>query len=362
MRSILAVVGSRAAAVRIAPLVRLLRRVPSMSAVVCIASPLAAQIAAELAVFGIEADEVLDRIACQSEQDIGRAVAAIVRKRQSDCVLVQGDATAVMGAFRRQAAFGNLGSGLRLYELHHHDADTVGEALVDLVATCYFVASEAAREQLCKEGVAPENIYVTDSTAVDALMLMSERISSDRKLQDGLAAAYPHVAPDRRLVYVACQRCDCSVERFEAICRALKRLAMRPDVQVVCPAHPEPGMRRIADEVFADHPQITVIEPPDYLHHVYLMQTAYLILSDSDDTCDEVLALGKPVLVMRGAGEGLNGDDIGSAKLVGAETADILRECTMFLDDEAYYQAFTARRSRSADGQASQRIVETMLR
>jgi UDP-N-acetylglucosamine 2-epimerase len=362
MRRILAVVSSRAAAVRIAPLVRLLRRVPSMSAVVCIASPHAGQIAAELAVFGIEADEVLDRIACQSDRDIGNAVAALVRRHKADCVLVQGDAGAVMGAFRRQAAFGNLGSGLRLYELHHHDADAVGEELVDLVATCYFVSSEAARDQLRKEGVAPENIYVTDSTAVDALMMMTERISNDRKLQDGLAAAYPHVAPDRRLIYVACQRGDCSVERFESICRALRRLAMRPDVQVVCPAHPEPGMRRIADEVFADHPQITVIEPPDYLHHAYLLQAAYLILSDSDEACDEVLSLGKPVLVMRGAGKGLGGADTGTAKLVGAETADILRECTMFLDDEAYYQAFTSRRGHCGDGQASQRIVETLLR
>jgi UDP-N-acetylglucosamine 2-epimerase len=362
MRRILAVVGSRAEAIRIAPLVRLLRRVPSMQAVVCIASPQAQQIAAELGVFGIRADEEVDKIACQSNEDIARATEGFIRKHRADGVLVQGDAGVVMGSFRRQPAYGNLGNGLRLYELHHHDADGANPQLLDLVATHYFVSTEAARDNLQKEGVGMENIYITDSTAVDALLLVIERISNDDGLQAGLAADFPSLVPDRRLVYVPCQRSDCGVEHFETVCRTLKRLAMRPDVQVVCRAHPVQEMRRIAEHVFADHPGITVIEPQDYLHHVYLMQAAYFVLSDADQACDEVLALGKPVLVMRDAVDRVNSDDVGTVKRVGTDTEHILRECNMFLDDAAYYRAFSSKRKHCGDGQASQRIVETMLR
>lgn len=362
MRKILAVINTRSAAIRVAPLVRLLHRVPSMQAIVCIASPHAEQIAGELAVFGIKADEEVSKIACQSNEDIAGEIERLICKHKPDCVLVQGDAGVVMGAFRRQAAFGNLGNGLRLYELYHHTLDGDHPNMVDLVVTHYFVSSESSRDALQKEGVGVENIYVTDSTAVDALLMVIERIRNDHALQAGLAAEFPSFGPERHLVYVPCQRSDCSVEHFESICRTLKRLAMRPDVQVVCRAHPEQEMRRIAEYVFADHPRITVIEPQDYLHHVYLMQQAYLILSDADHVCDEVLTLGKPVLVMRDADDAMRSEDGGTVKRVGADTEHILRECNMFLDDESYYRAFSVSHNYSGDGQASQRIVETMLR
>lgn len=362
MRKILVVVNTRTAAIRVAPLVRLLHRVPSMQAIICIASPHAEQIARELAVFGIEADEEVSKIACQSNEDIAREIERLISKHKPDCVMVQGDAGVVMGSFWRQAAYGNLGNGLRLYELYHHTRGGANQHVVDLIATHYFVSSEAARDNLQQEGVGAESIYLTDSTAVDALLMVIERIRDDQSLQAGLAAEFSTLGPERRLVYVPCQRNDCSVEHFESICRTLKRLAMRPDVQVVCRVHPEQEMRRIAEYVFADHPRITVIDPQDYLHHVYLMQQAYLILSDADHVCDEVLTLGKPVLVMRDADDAMRSEDGGTVKRVGANAEHILRECNMFLDDEAYYQAFSSSGKHCGDGQASQRIVETMLR
>ncbi|MBI4809261.1 MAG: UDP-N-acetylglucosamine 2-epimerase (non-hydrolyzing) [Nitrosomonadales bacterium] len=362
MRKILAVIGNRSAAIRIAPLIRLLQKVPSMQTVVCIASPHVQHIARDLDVFGIKVDEEVCKGACQPIMEISQDIDVCIRKHKPDCVLVQGDAGAMMESFRRHAAYGNLGSGLRMYELHHHSEEGANPQVIDLVDTHYFVSSEISRDRLLKEGVAAENIYVTDSPAVDALLIVAERISSDEGLKAGLAAAFPSIDPGKRLILVAGYRRDYPIGRLENICRALKRLAMRADVQVIYPAHPEPRMRRIADEVFADHPGITVIEQQDYLHHVYLMQTAYLILADSDDVQDEILSLGKPVLVMRDVNERPESDDVGTIKLVGTDSEHILRECSMFLDDESYYQAFASHRNPYGDGQASQRIVETMLR
>lgn len=358
-RTILAVIGSRQAAIRIAPLVCLLRRVPSMQAVVCITSPHAQMIARELAVFGLQADEVVDRVTCQSDCDIASAVQGFIGKHKPDFVLVSGDAGVVMGAYRHHPAYSNLGCGLRLYELHHAGSEA---ECVELVATHYFVASEAARDSLRRVGVGVGSIYVTDSTVVDALLMVIDRIRSDDSLQAGLAAAFPAIEAGKRMVYVAGYRRHSEPERLESLWRAIKRLAMRPDVHVICQTHPEPRLRSLADDIFADHPAITTIEPPDYLHHVYLMQAAYLILTDCDDTCEDVLSLGKPVLMVREGDEGGAGDDSGTVRMVGTDTEGILRECNMFLDDEDYYLAFTSSRNSHGDGQASQRIVETMLR
>lgn len=72
--------------------------------------------------------------------------------------------------------------------------------------------------------------------------------------------------------------------------------------------------------------------------------------------------MGKPVLVMRDLAERPGVIDAGTIKLVGTDAERILRECTMFLDDPSYYRAFSAHRNPYGDGQASQRIVETLLR
>lgn len=358
-RTILAVIGSRQAAIRIAPLVCLLRRVPSMQAVVCIASPHAEMIARELAVFGLRADERVDRVACQSDCDIASAVQGYIARHKPDFVLVPGDASVVMGAYRHQPAFSNLGGGLRLYELHHTVPEGEG---AELVATHYFVASEAGRDSLRRIGTGIGSIYVTDSTVIDALLMVIDRIRSDDGLKAGLAAAFPAIDAGKRLVYVAGYRRISDPERLESLWRAIKRLAMRPDVHIICQTHPEPRLRSLADDIFADHPAITTIEAPDYLHHVYLMQAAYLILSDCDDTCEDVLSLGKPVLMVREGDEGGASEDAGTMRLVGTDSERILRECNMFLDDEDYYLAFSSSSHRRGDGQASQRIVETMLR
>jgi UDP-N-acetylglucosamine 2-epimerase len=137
---------------------------------------------------------------------------------------------------------------------------------------------------------------------------------------------------------------------------------MRADVQVVYPLHPDPRMRSIADEVFADHPDIKVIEQQDYLHHVYLMQSAYLVLTDSGEVQEEALSLGKPLLLMRDMEERPQAVDAGNIKLVGTDAEQIQRECNMFLDDESYYRAFASHRNPLCNGLASQHIAETLLR
>lgn len=137
---------------------------------------------------------------------------------------------------------------------------------------------------------------------------------------------------------------------------------MRPDVHVAYPAPPNPKVHSVVDDLFADHPNITLVGPQDYLHFVYLMQAAYLILADSGDTPKEALSMSKPVLVMRDLAERPAVIDAGTIKLVGTDAERILRECTMFLDDPSYYRAFSTHRTRCGDGDASQRIVEILLR
>lgn len=361
MRRLLFLVNSRAAAIRLAPLILHLRVIPALRMIVCAVPAQGRTVIAELAEFGIVPDEVLDAEQGDEPEALALGVNWLIEAHKPDWVLVQGNADGLMASFSRKPAYGNLGSGLRAYQLLHHPAQQGETSRIDLLATQYFVTTEAARDHLLCNGIETESIFVSDSTAVDALLMVRERITGDSGLNARLAADLPFIAPEKRLILVLGFRRDQDSALLESACRALKRLAMRPDVQVVYPAHPDPQMQAVAEAVFANHPDIHLIAQQDYLHHVYLMQSAHLVLTASGEIQEEALSLGKPLLLMRDADERPQAEDAGTVKRVGSDMEHILLECSMFLDDPAYYRAFAVQINPAGDGLASLRIAEALL-
>lgn len=316
-----------------------------------------------LDIFGVQSDEKFNQLEQERSADESKFVDLMLEMHKPDCVLIHGNSDfATDSRYLPTPLSSDLETGLHMHELcYSSTAENAGNE-IERLGTYYFVPSEISRDYLLKEGIVPEKIYLTDSMVVDALLMVEERIRNDDVLRNRLAAAFPFLDPKRRLILVAGHKHDNKEGRLESLCRALKRLAMRADVQVVYPWHPDARLNSVVDEVFANHPNITLIQPQDYMHFVYLMQSAYLILTDLDDTLKEALSLCKPILVMRDVIERPQAIDGGTVKLVGTETERILRECTMLLDDPSYYRAFSGHRNPYGDGHTSQRIVESLLR
>lgn len=360
MRKILVVVGTYSEAILMAPLARRLREAPALHTVVYVTAPQRQTISQTLGIFGIQPDEGLAPMKQEAGAHVWQDIERVIGRFKPDCVLVHGDTSAVIESSRLHT--GQTEADLCMHELRYPCPQETAGREIDLIATHFFVTSEGARDNLLKDGVAADRIYLTASMAVEAMAMAVERIRDDAALKTGLAASFPFLDPGRRLILVIGHRRENRGGGLESVCRALKRLAMRADVQVVYPAPLNPGARGVVEEVFAEHPNITLIEPQDYQHMVYLMQAAYLILADSGATPEEVLSLSKPVLVMRKVTERPEAIDAGTIKLVGTDTERILRECTMFLDDRAYYLAFSTHRNPHGDGLDSRRIVEMLLR
>ena len=283
MRKILVVVGNYSEAIRMAPLVHRLRSFPSLQTLVCVTDRHRQMFNQMFGKFGIQADEEIDPMQQEQSANVLHGIDHMIEKHQPDCVLAHGDSTTAIGSFHLHNPVGNPEAGLRMYELSYSSSLETNCREIDLAETYYFVPSEASRKNLLNAGVAPEKIHLTGSLEVDALQMVSERISNDDALKADMAAAFPFLDSNRRLILVTGHQHGNRDGRLESLCRAIKRLALRPDVQVVYPLHPDSGMNKIVDEVFADHPNITLIQPQDYVHFVYLMQTAYLVLTDTED-------------------------------------------------------------------------------
>ena len=101
-----------------------------------------------------------------------------------------------------------------------------------------------------------------------------------------------------------------------------------------------------------------MIEPQDYLTFVKLMDTSYLILTDSGGVQEEAPSLGKPVLVMRDATERPEAIEAGTVKLVGASRDKIVESVDKLLTNEKIYQEMAKAHNPYGDGNASLRIKE----
>ena len=144
---------------------------------------------------------------------------------------------------------------------------------------------------------------------------------------------------------------------FLNICKSLKELAQRDDVQIVYPVHLNPNVQKPVNDILGEMHNVHLIAPQDYLPFVYLMNQSHIILTDSGGVQEEAPSLGKPVLVMRDTTERPEAVEAGTVKLVGTDANTIKQAVIELLDNDEAYKAMSFAHNPYGDGEASQRIT-----
>ncbi len=316
-----------------------------------------------MGVFDIVPDRDLDiMLPEQSLVDITtRALAglyAALGELRPAMAVVQGDAhttfIGALSAYYHRVPIAHVEAGLRTDDKYQPFPEEVNRRMTSVLADLHFAPTERARQNLLREGLPAERIFVTGNTVIDALQAIVERAPV------GLPPGVPSL-DGRRMVLGTTQRRENWGEPLRQIYLALLDLLERfPDVELVFSVHPNPAVRRVVDAVLAGHPRAHLIEPPDYAPWVHLMQRAYLILTDSGGIQEEAPALGKPVLVLRQKTERPEGIEAGTARLVGTDRARIVAEASRLLSDAGAYEAMARTRNPYGDGRAAERIVQAI--
>jgi len=286
---------------------------------------------------------------------------ALLRAQKPHVVLAQGDTTTTfvcaLSAFYHQVAFGHVEAGLRTHHKYNPFPEEMNRRLAGAIADFHFAPTPQARDNLLREGVRPDAIWVTGNTGIDALLMVAEMPYpvTDPLLQQAMASP-------RRMVLLTAHRRENWGEPLKRICTAVKTLVERfADIQVVFPMHRNPLVRQTATQVLGSVPRVFLTEPPDYAPFVKLMQRAYLILTDSGGIQEEAPSLGKPVLVLRETTERPEGVEAGTARLVGTEVERIVEEASRLLSDETAYQQMARAVNPYGDGKAAQRIRQVLF-
>jgi UDP-N-acetylglucosamine 2-epimerase (non-hydrolysing) len=224
--------------------------------------------------------------------------------------------------------------------------------LTTRLTTLHFASTAWAADNLRREGIAEDKIFVTGNTAIDAVLHVVEALESGRL--KGLDEQVP-LDGGKKLIVVTAHRRESFGEGLEQICSAILKIADRSDVQIVYPVHPNPNVLNPVRRLLGNHPRIILTEPLSYVPFVDLMRRADLLLSDSGGIQEEAPALGKPVLVMRQTTERPEGVKAGVAFLVGTDPAVIVRKT------EEVLGAVFPKQSPYGDGKASGRIADAVL-
>lgn len=356
-----------------APVVAGLAQAGDIDARVCVTAQHRSMLDQVLSLFDIKPEYDLDVMTdAQTLRGITTAVLnkldGVLDDFKPDRILVHGDTTTTMAAslaaFYRMVPVGHVEAGLRTGNIYAPWPEEMNRKITDAISDLYFAPTETSRRNLLHEGIADEHIHVTGNTVIDALLQVVQRIERTPALQQRFAKQFAFLSGNnrRRLILVTGHRRENFGDGFEQICHALADLSRRDDIEIVYPMHLNPNVREPVNRLLADLPTVHLIEPLEYLPFVYLMNRAYLIITDSGGVQEEAPSLGKPVLVMREVTERPEAVDAGTVRLVGTDRARIVQEASRLLDDSEAYYAMSRAHNPYGDGAASARIIQEVKR
>lgn len=353
-----------------APVVARLKRSSELKISVCVSAQHRQMLDQVLELFGIEPDFDLDLMRPNQTlagitSAILEGVTKIVEASQPDLVLVHGDTTTTfataLACFYRRIPVGHVEAGLRTGNLQAPWPEEMNRLFTGRLAAFHFAPTSAARENLLREGVDKNTVWVTGNTVIDALMGVVERLQNDAKMIERLSNGMPWLAnSDRRVILVTGHRRENFGDGMESVCRALARLATEPDVDIVYPVHPNPNVLNPVNRLLGGIPNVHLIPPQDYLPFVYLMSRAHFLITDSGGIQEEAPSLGKPVLVMRDTTERPEALSAGTVCMVGVDEERIVAQACRLLRDPDHYQRMSTAHNPYGDGRAADRIAQVI--
>ncbi len=359
---VMTVFGTRPEAIKMAPLVKELKKREEVECIVCVTAQHRQMLDQVLNAFQIKPDYDLNIMQQgQTLSDItSRALKGledVIKQNKPDIVLVHGDTTTTfagaLAAYYNQVDIGHVEAGLRTWNKYSPYPEEMNRQMVGVLADMHFAPTENSKKTLLQEGKKEENIYVTGNTAIDALSTTVNPSYTHKELE---------WVGNSRLILVTAHRRENLGEPMRGMFKAIKRILDEfEDVKVIYPVHLNPKVREVANEVLGNNKKVKLIDPLEVLDFHNFLNKAYLILTDSGGIQEEAPSLGKPVLVLRDTTERPEGIAAGTLKLAGTEEENIYKLTKELLENEDEYEKMSKASNPYGDGLASKRIADAII-
>ena len=364
--TVMTVFGTRPEAIKMAPLVKELEKCDKIKSVVCVTAQHRQMLDQVLELFKITPDYDLD-IMKERQTLAGITTRAldgldkVMAEVKPDIVLVHGDTTTTfagsVAAFYNGAKVGHVEAGLRTYDKWSPFPEEMNRRLTGAIADLHFSPTIRNKNNLMRENVSEESIFITGNTVIDSLKttVYDNYTFNNKELENILNSG-------KRIILMTAHRRENLGEPLYNITRAVRRVADQfTDTEVIYPVHLNPAVRSVANEVLGGHDRIHLIDPLEAGDMHNAMARSYLIMTDSGGLQEEAPSLGKPVLVLRRETERPEAVEAGTVRLAGTEEDVIFQMADELLSDKAEYDKMAKAVNPYGDGNACKRIVNAIL-
>jgi len=277
----------------------------------------------------------------------------VVLDHRPDAVLVVGDVDSTLAcglvAAKLRIPLAHVEAGLRSGD--RSMPEEINRVVTDAVSDLLFCTEQAAVENLAREGIDADRIFLVGNVMVDTLLGHRERAGASRVLETlGLTP--------RAYAVLTLHRPSNVDDRpvLAGILDALERV--QAELPVVTPLHPRLRTalaRSGLDRRLAAMDRLMPIDPLGYTDFLKLMDDARIVLTDSGGIQEETTILGVPCLTLRENTERPVTIEAGTNRLVGTDPEHIVA---------AFHEAVSGPRpSRTPplwDGRSADRIAAVL--
>ncbi len=278
----------------------------------------------------------------------------ILQSQDLDLLLVQGDTTtsfvSALSAFYKKIPVGHIEAGLRTFDKYQPFPEELNRVFIDDISDLLFPPTEWSRNNLIKCNVPEEKIFVTGNTGIDSLKWIIKNTKPEKNIKK-------LIPEDKKIILFTCHRRESFGKPIESIFQAVSKIAEREDIFIVYPVHPNPNVKKPAEKILGNFPNVKLIEPVSYKNMVFLLSKSCLVLTDSGGIQEEAPSFKVPVLVLRNKTERPEGVKAGVARVLGTNKDRIVEEVSILLDNENERKKMIKDKNPYGDGKASGRIL-----
>jgi UDP-N-acetylglucosamine 2-epimerase (non-hydrolysing) len=366
---ILNVAGARPNFVKIAPLVREMRRHPTIVPLLVHTGQhydevMSGQLFRDLEIpapdFNLEVGSASHAV---QTAEVMRRLEPVLLSTRPDLVLVVGDVNSTLAAALTAVKLGipvaHVEAGLRSFD--RTMPEEINRILTDAIADLLFVTEESGREHLLREGIAADRIHFVGNVMIDALMTFRPHWQH--------SSVFDRLALHENQPYtVLTLHRPSNVDDPTNLTKLLDALQdVARHIPIVFPVHPRVRARLAVQEdarvpardaeALSAGKGIAYLDPLGYLDFIALMSRARLVLTDSGGIQEETTILGVPCLTLRDNTERPATVTWGTNRVIGTDPRRIVEEALRALNHPPRPNGPPP----LWDGRAASRIVEALL-
>jgi UDP-N-acetylglucosamine 2-epimerase (non-hydrolysing) len=269
--------------------------------------------------------------------EIMKRIEPVLLDYKPQMLLVVGDVNSTLAAALTAAKLGipvaHIEAGLRSFDASM--PEEINRKLTDAISTLLFVTEQSGIDNLIREGIPPEKVFLVGNVMIDSLLRHRE-LAARSGILDRLGVSNPGDSCNGnkcRPYGVLTLHRPSNVENrgtLEGILRAVSKISQ--ELPVFFPVHPRTRKKigafgllpYLSGSPAPSVSSIVPLEPLGYLEFLALNAHARLVLTDSGGVQEETTALGVPCLTLRENTERPATVEHGTNQIVGVQPDDIL--------------------------------------